>query len=35
VERYSAPDVTIERIGDLTKYDMPALLDAARKKGTP
>jgi phosphoglycolate phosphatase-like HAD superfamily hydrolase len=35
VERYSAPDVTIERIGDLTKYDMPALLDAARRKGTP
>jgi phosphoglycolate phosphatase-like HAD superfamily hydrolase len=35
VERYSAPDVTIERIGDLTKYDMPALLDAARQRGTP
>jgi len=35
VERYSAADVTIERIGDLTKYDLPALLDAARKKGTP
>jgi phosphoglycolate phosphatase-like HAD superfamily hydrolase len=35
VERYSAPDVTIERIGDLTKFDMSALLDAARKKGTP
>ena len=32
--RYSAPDVTIERIADLTSYDMPALLDAARRKGT-
>jgi len=34
VERFPAPDVTIERIGDLARYDMPALLDAARKKGT-
>ena len=33
VERHPAPDVTIERIGDLTTYDMPALLDAARRKG--
>jgi len=34
VARYPAPDVTIERIGDLTTHDMPALLDAARGKGT-
>jgi len=34
VERFPAPDVTIDRIGDLTTYDMPALLDAARRKGT-
>src|SRR5215510_1078689 len=34
VERFPAPDVTIERIGDLTTYDLPALLDAARRKGT-
>ena len=32
--RHPAPDVTIERIADLTSYDMPALLDAARRKGT-
>ena len=34
VERYPAPDLTIDRIADLTSYDMPALLDAARRKGT-
>jgi FMN phosphatase YigB (HAD superfamily) len=34
VARHRAPDVTIDRIGDLTTYDMPALLDAARRKGT-
>ena len=33
VARHPAPDVTIERIADLTNYDMPALLDAARRKG--
>jgi len=32
--RHPAPDVTIERIADLTSYDMPALLDAARRKWT-
>jgi len=34
VARHPAPDVTIDRIGELTTYDMPALLDAARQKGT-
>ena len=34
VARHPAPDVTIDRIGDLTTYDMPALLQAARQKGT-
>jgi FMN phosphatase YigB (HAD superfamily) len=34
VARHPAPDVTIDRIGDLTTYDMPALLNAARQKGT-
>ena len=34
VARFPVPDVTIERISDLTTYDMPALLDAARGKGT-
>jgi len=33
VGRFAAPDVTIDRIGDLTTYDMPALLDSARRKG--
>jgi phosphoglycolate phosphatase-like HAD superfamily hydrolase len=33
VARYPAPDVTIGRISDLTTYDMPALLNAARQKG--
>jgi FMN phosphatase YigB (HAD superfamily) len=32
VARYRAPDVTIERIADLTNYDMPALVEAARQK---
>jgi FMN phosphatase YigB (HAD superfamily) len=32
--RHPAPDLTIERIADLTTYDMPALLDPARRKGT-
>jgi len=30
VERYPAPDVTIDRISDLTRYDATALLRAAR-----
>jgi hypothetical protein len=30
VATYPPPDVTIERIGDLLRYDLPALLDAAR-----
>ena len=34
VAGYPAPDVTIERIGDLTTWTMPALLDAARPKET-
>jgi len=34
VARHPAPDITIDRIGDLTTYDMPALLDAARQKRT-
>jgi hypothetical protein len=33
VTRYPAPDLTIDRIADLTSYDMTALLDAARRKG--
>jgi len=33
VERYPAPDVTIDRISDLTSYDATALLRAARQKG--
>ena len=33
VGRFATPDVIIDRIGDLTTYDMPALLDAARGKG--
>ena len=32
---YSAPDVTIERIGDLRKFDLPALLGASRKGRDP
>jgi len=34
VARHPVPDVTIERIGDLTTYDLPALLNAARQKET-
>jgi phosphoglycolate phosphatase-like HAD superfamily hydrolase len=33
VARYPAPDVTIDRIADLTTYDMAALLNAAQQKG--
>jgi phosphoglycolate phosphatase-like HAD superfamily hydrolase len=33
VARHPAPDVTIDRIADLTTYDTPALLDAAGGKG--
>jgi len=33
VGRFATPDVIIDRIGALTTYDMPALLDAARGKG--
>jgi FMN phosphatase YigB (HAD superfamily) len=29
VTRYTAPDVSLERIGDLLQHDFPALLDAA------
>jgi FMN phosphatase YigB (HAD superfamily) len=32
VARYPAPDLTIERIADLTSYDLPTLLGAARRK---
>jgi len=31
VARHPAPDVTIDRIADLTSYDTPALLHAARR----
>ena len=34
VGHFPAPDVTIDRIGDLATYDMAALLEAARRKGT-
>lgn len=30
VAKYPAPDITIERIGDLLEYDLPALLGEAR-----
>src|SRR5439155_27204544 len=33
VARLPAPDVTSHRNGDLTTWDMPALLNAARRKG--
>jgi FMN phosphatase YigB (HAD superfamily) len=33
VAKYPAPDITIERIGDLLKYDLPALLEAASTAG--
>jgi len=35
VATYALPDVTIERIGDLLDYDLPALLQAARAEGKP
>jgi hypothetical protein len=35
VATYPPPDVTIERIGDLLNYDLPALLQAARTEGKP
>ena len=35
VATYPPPDVTIERIGDLTNYDLPALLSAARGTEAP
>ncbi len=33
VATYPPPDVSIERIGDLLDYDLPALLEAARSEG--
>lgn len=35
VATYPPPDVTIERIGALVNYDLPALLAAAREKEMP
>lgn len=35
VASYPAADVTIERIGALLEYDLPALLGGARGEGTP
>ncbi|MDZ4865083.1 MAG: HAD family hydrolase [Gemmatimonadota bacterium] len=35
VATYPAPDVTIERLGDLLDYDLPALLVKAGMEGTP
>ena len=35
VASYPAADVTIERIGVLLEYDLPALLGGARGEGTP
>lgn len=34
VTAYPAADLTVERIGDLLNYDLPALLDAAQKGHT-
>ena len=34
VASYPPADITIERIGDLLNYDLPALLDAARPEDT-
>ena len=34
VATYPPPDITIERIGELINYDVPALLDAARGRKT-
>ena len=33
VASYPPADITIERIGDLLEYDLPALLGAAQTKG--
>ena len=33
VESYPPPDLTVERIGALIEYDLPALLSAARQRG--
>ena len=35
VATYPTPDVSIERIGDLLYYNLPALLQAARAEGKP
>jgi len=35
VATYPAPDLTIERISDLLDYNLPALLQAARKENKP
>jgi len=35
VATYPPPDVSIERIGDLLNYNLPALLLAARAEGKP
>ncbi len=35
VAKYPAPDITIERIGDLVEYDLQALLGAARAADVP
>jgi phosphoglycolate phosphatase-like HAD superfamily hydrolase len=32
VAGYPAPDVTIDRIGELTNYDLPILLESARRR---
>jgi hypothetical protein len=32
---YPAADLSIERVGDLARYDLPALLDAARAGDPP
>ena len=34
VASYPAPDITVERIGDLLNYSLPTLLEAARPKDT-
>ncbi len=35
VSKYPPPDLTIERIGELLHYDLPALLGAARRRKEP
>ncbi len=35
VRRYPSPDITVERIGDLAGFELPALLEAARAGRTP